>query len=545
MNAISVERRLRDRVLGIDASAKRVLLVLGVTGTITFAFSKYILYRLYLHPLTKIPGPRVSWIPFIGNMWNIITEEVKQSPHKRWTQEHGGIVRYHGAWNQPRIIVSDPTLLKQILMTQQYDFIKTPTDVKILGRIGGNGLIVAEGDVHRRHRKMLHPAFSLQAIRDLVPVLFVPAVHLCEKWTQEIKEKQTADKAVAIDVSHGISLAALDEIGLFAFGQEFHAIRNDGTHKINRLGAAYHTIFDPNHRSMLQLFGLFFPILQKVPTSQNRLIRKALRTMHEESRRVVQRGIERAQSTSKNENYLLALMIRLSDDESGNGFTPEELRQQCLTFLAAGHETTAAALSWCLWFLAQNQAIQDALRAEITPMFEKIDMNDPIFRGNPFQGGSDTPSYEGINQLHLLNNVCRETLRLMPVVPITSRLATKDTVMNGHVIPKGTYLHLPLIVNHHSKELWGADAEVFRPDRWDQDVAAKVSPYDYCPFLAGGRQCIGYRFALIEIKIILAMLITKFQFFEKPGFVCKKQQHITLRPSPNMILLVRPVETNI
>lgn len=206
------------------------------------------------------------------------------------------------------------------------------------------------------------------------------------------------------------------------------------------------------------------------------------------------------------------------------------------------HETTAVSLSWTLWLLAQNQDIQDALREEVTPMFSQLDFTHRMFHDDPFDNTDhNLPSFEAINNLHLLNNVCKESSRLIPVVPVTARVAAKDVTLGGYFIPKGTAVVLPLIVNHHSKELWGEDAEEFRPSRWDESEASHVSPYDYLPFLAGGRQCIGNRFALIELKIILGLLITNFQFFEKPGFVPKKRQELTMRPSPNMTLLVKPI----
>ncbi|KAI9264985.1 cytochrome P450 [Phascolomyces articulosus] len=549
----TVEKRLDDRVtipfLGKDASLKSVLVGAGVTGYISYAISKYIVYRLYLHPLNKIPGPPVDWIPLMGNLREVFREE-SAVPHKRWAEKYGPIVAYHGPWNEPRIMVTDPDMLKQILMTNVYDYTKTPQGSQFLARILGHGLLVTEGTVHRRHRKMLNPAFSIQAIRELTPILFVPPVQLVEKWMDEIKAKQTQpDEAVEIVVSHGLSLVTLDEIGLGGFGQEFNAIRNDGTDKVNNLSWAYQTIFDPSdQQNILTLMTQFFPLLQYLPTQRRYEMDKALRLLDEESRNVVHRGIERvheikAQGCSP-ENHLLSLMIRNSDDETGQGLTAEELRNQCLTFLAAGHETTAVSLSWCLWLLAKHQDIQDALRAEITPLFEKINTDDPVFRDDPFKVGFDganLPSFEEINSLHLLNNVCREAARLIPVVPLTTRYASKDMTLKQHFIPKGTSIFLPILVNHHNKQIWGEDAEEFKPDRWDQEPASKVGPYDYLPFLSGTRMCIGYRFALIELKIILSILLMKFQYFEKPGFEVKKTQRLTLRPSPNMTLLVKPV----
>ncbi|KAI9487912.1 cytochrome P450 [Zychaea mexicana] len=559
----TVEKHLGDPVAlpfsNTDTSLKNILIGGGVTGLISYAVSKYIVYNLYLHPLSKIPGPPVDWIPFLGNIRELIREE-SGVPYKKWAERYGDISRHHGAWNRPVILVSDPDLLKQVLMTEVYDFTKAPDDAKYITRILGSGLLVSEGDIHKRHRKMLNPAFSIQAVRELTPILFVPPVQLCEKWMSEIKAKQTnPSEAVEIVVSHGLSLVALDEIGLGGFGQEFNAIRHadsvdsDTSNKqqVHKLSWAYQTLFDPSRRTFWTILGLFFPAALYVPTKQNRQLNKALRTLAEESRNIVQHGIERAQVTSGKSvgNNLLSMMIRNADeDESDQGFTVEELRNQCLTFLAAGHETTAVSLTWCLLLLAQHQDVQDALRAEVTPVVERINMDDSVFHDEgPFGigfEGADMPSYETMNSLHLLNNVIRETARLIPVVPVTARYATKNTTMKHHFVPKGTDVVIPIVVNHHSKTIWGDDAETFRPGRWDEEPAySKVGSYEYFPFLAGTRQCIGYRFALIELKIILAILITKFQFFEKPGFVVKRRQELTLRPVPNMTLLVKPISS--
>lgn len=188
------------------------------------------------------------------------------------------------------------------------------------------------------------------------------------------------------------------------------------------------------------------------------------------------------------------------------------------------HETTSVSLSWCLWLLAQNQKIQDELRKEVRSLFTDDE---------------SVPSYDEINALPLLNNVCRETLRLIPPVPVTNRITRVPVVLGSYALPKGTVVFLPLIVNHHSKEIWGDDAEEFNPYRWETDKVGNA--YQYMPFLAGGRQCIGYKFALIEMKLLLAILIKDIQYFEKPGFTVRKKQQITLRPFPNMTLWMKSI----
>jgi cytochrome P450 len=175
--------------------------------------------------------------------------------------------------------------------------------------------------------------------------------------------------------------------------------------------------------------------------------------------------------------------------------------------------------------MAQNQQIQDDLRAEVRTLFDDED---------------NTPTYEQINALPLLNNVVRETMRLIPAVPSTNRLARVPVQLGPYKLPAGTEFYIGPVAMHHSTAIWGEDAEEFNPSRWEKGEKLG-NAYQYMPFLAGGRQCIGYRFALIEFKILLALIIKNLQYFEKPDFKITKRQQITWRPTPNMTLWVKSI----
>ncbi|KAI8147936.1 cytochrome P450 [Fennellomyces sp. T-0311] len=538
-----VEKRLLMPLFDNDRSTKTVLFALGTMGPTAYFILKYFIYHLYFHPLKRIPGPRTGWIPLFGNMPDIISQSAN-SIYKGWAAKYGGLVCFHGPLNNPRIMITDPQLLKQVLTTEHYNFAKSPTGVAIIKTIIGNGLFAAEGEVHRRQRKMLNPAFSTRELSDIIPLIFVPVFHLAQKWIEEIDVDQKNDESAGIIVSQGISYMTMDMIGLTGFGQQFHAVRYQGTDKVNNISRGYETIFDPD-RSIIDLLGLVFPIFRYISTKRSQAIDKAVKEINEESGLIVQRCIARAkEKKGYAEKHLLATMIRQSDDAGSNGFTEEEMRIHSLTFLAAGHESTATTITWCLWLLAKHQDIQDALRAEIAPIFRQVNGSHKVFYENPFEVGFDganIPSYADINSSRLLESVVRETLRLIPTVPLTTRVATKDVILKNHLIPKGTVIHLPLIINHHDKSVWGHDAEEFRPNRWDEEPGKKAGPYNFLPFLSGGRQCIGNRFAIMKIKVTLGIMLMKFQFFEKPGFQFTMQSNLTLRPTPNMTLLVKPI----
>ncbi|KAI9323420.1 cytochrome P450, partial [Dichotomocladium elegans] len=505
----------------------------------------YIVYPLYLHPAVAVPGPPVDWIPFAGNFREILREEVMFLLSKKWSLAYGPIFRSYGPMNSLRIGITDPDLLKQIFTLQQYDFVKSPSTARFLSKILGYGLFLAEGNAHKHQRKLLSPAFSLQAVKKLVPTIYEPVFDLLKRW--ETSYNKASGTVMEVDVSHWMSLLALDVIGLAAFGHAFRSVEHDGIPgKANKLSWAYRRIFDPSRPVLLLVLRLILPSSQHLPIQYNRNYKKALNWLAEESQRLVEQGIERVRKNKTavdehvaNDHSLLSVMVNLKGGEddahaAGCCMSAAELREQCMTFLAAGHETTAVSLSWCLWFLAQHQDVQDALRAEVKPVFEAATSTDK----------STLPSFDTVNNLHLLNNVCKETMRITPPVSVTSRIPEKDTTLGGFFIPKGTPIFIHIMAVHHNKKIWGEDAEVFRPSRWDEEPAVKASPYEYLPFLAGGRQCIGYRFALIEFKIILGHLLTKYQFFEKPGFRPKKKVELTLRPAPNMTLLVKPISAS-
>lgn len=330
------------------AAAKKLAVQLGVSTAVVYYFFRFIVYRLYLNPVNRLPGPKVGWIPFMGNFREIIKEEAGV-PHKRWSKLYGGLFVYHGQWNVPRVVVTDHILLKEVLTSNEYDYIKSPETSDFLRRILGNGLLVAEGATHRHQRKMLNPAFSVNATRAMVPLMAIPGHRLRDQWkslveSEELKVKNDeGEEFTEIEVSSGLSLATLDVIG-WAFGQDFKSLEYAGTPNQSKLSQAYLHLFS-NDISLMRILTFVFPILRHLPTARNIRIRRDLKWLNEESTKLVQAGIDRAASAKASgikddkPKDLLATMVDLIDEETGKGFTVDELKEQCLTFLAAGYAT--------------------------------------------------------------------------------------------------------------------------------------------------------------------------------------------------------------
>ncbi|KAJ2959932.1 hypothetical protein NQZ79_g4636 [Umbelopsis isabellina] len=523
---------------------KQYTMTFAVVGPLSYIVYKYYIYNLFLNPLNQLPGPPLGLqhLFLFGNIWEITKAETG-TMQKKWSEQYGGIIRYHGFFNTPRVLVSDPELLKQVLVVQQYDYIKPKQLAEFIGKILGVGLLVAEGAEHRHQRKMLNPVFSINAIRSMVPDMFVPAKRLTDVWKEEL-ESGTKE----IDILSGLSRATLDVIAINGFGYDY-ASSVPGAPP-NTLNEAYNRVFAGSGVAIRLLFGIF-PILRRLPLKRNIEFKAAVRNIDTESKKLVVMARERADvgekaTSRKTKRDLLSIMTNANDETTGQGMDDDLLQAQIMTFLAAGHETTSVTVTWALHELSRHEDCQQQLRDEIKSVFSGINYDhvlfaDPLSVDENELPSANIPNYEAINNLPFLNNVVKEILRLIPPVPMTNRTVDKDMVLGGHLIPKDSAVFIPPAVTQRLESIWGKDAMEFRPSRWEEPLAQAAGPYTYMPFLAGGRQCIGNKFALIEIKILLGVLITAFKFHEKPGVEIKKRQAITWRPTPDLFLIVEQV----
>ncbi|OAA72924.1 cytochrome P450 78A3 [Akanthomyces lecanii RCEF 1005] len=488
---------------GLRLSSLALSFGLFWVGTL-FVYGLYFtfIYPFYVSPTRHLPtaGGRHWLMGHIPELFGAAPGECSRTWNK--TVPHDGLLRFFMFFNQERLLAISPKAVADITVANAYAWEKPGSIRSALSTITGVGLVTSEGDEHRRQRRHMLPAFNFRHIKDLYPVFWDKSREVVQSMTKSVNGG--GDK---LYVSHWASLATLDIIGMAAMGRDFSAIRDPE----NALVAQYTSVFEG--QSILRVFlvlGLVLPqwLIEEIPLKKIREFRDASRTI----RRVCQELIEekraklqaqKADKTKQPDVDILSIAL-----ESGQ-FTDEGLQNQLMTFFAAGHETTSVSLTWAIYALCLNPAMQTRLRDEVRAHLPSVDDASVALTSVDF------------DRLPYLNAVVNETLRRYPAVPVTGRVAIQDTTVLGVPVARGTPVTIPQWAINVDKKLWGEDAEEFNPERWldSRDGAATLnntggasSNYALATFLHGPRSCIGTAFAKGEFACLLAAWIGRFEF---------------------------------
>ncbi|PKY16233.1 cytochrome P450 [Rhizophagus irregularis] len=499
----------------INLSSLVGFFVLGLIGWVTY---KLIIWPFYISPLRKIPGPPSENI-FLGNFKSFFKEE---EPHVKWMQQYGNIVKFYGIFNRPDVFVSDTKIIQDITLNHVYDFVK-PHDMSAdFAKIVGRGLVLAEGEEHKRQRKMMNPAFTHNNIKEMVPTFIRVVSTLKELIEDKIKEDSN------INLTPYISKTTLDVIGSVGFNYEFNSLTSS-----NDLADAYASLFNNKTNPVLRIFvsilSSYIPLVRKIPIDENRKFNNACSVIHRVSKKLMEEKYNEAKNGELKSKDLLSLLININKTlPAEEKMTDEVLQYQIMTFLIAGHETTSASTCWALYLLTKYPHEQDLLREELVKAFpDKSKFN---------------PTFDEINSLEYLNCIIKETLRLHSPVPIISRTNVEDKVFGEYLIPKNTRIMLNVSALHKSPEIWGPTANDFDPKRWlNPSITKNVTNLNYLPFHTGTRSCIGNKLALTEFKILLGMLIRNFVFQPIEGFNFDARSLTNNKPSPYLGLNVTKV----
>ncbi|OTB04987.1 hypothetical protein M426DRAFT_145735 [Hypoxylon sp. CI-4A] len=502
------------------------------------------LYRIFLYhrydsPFRHLPGPRDNHF-FFGQAINFIKAKSPAELYVNWMKEFpdAPVIRYLTFANNEVLVCNSLNSFKDVLQTNCYSFHKPDRWRRLMVEITGKGVLSLEDNEHRQHRKMLGGVFSAFNVRKLEPIFKSKAKELGDVIARATSESDRDDEGSGlIDCIDILSRVFLDIIGVTVLGVELSHLKpaaNTGGHahtQDEKAGGsrsytfhdAYEIIFAQSLIGKILFFANAFVPTRWLPLKANRefahathWLRNVVSELIQERRSQIDelRKLGKSESSREHSRDLLSYVIEESmPGGPAEGIAEENLLGHLLQFMAGGHSTSADTMAWCMYVLATDQDIQKRLRDEIN----KLASAKPEF------------SFSDVDALPYLNNFIREVLRVYAPSTSHHRQAGKYMVIDGVFVPKGTTFDIIPAMPMLNPTIWGEDAEVVDPTRWDRLTRDQASPYAFEPFSNGPRMCIGKSYAMVEIKIILVELIRRFRFLgvekpftiENPGFALR------------------------
>ncbi|KAJ7272933.1 cytochrome P450 [Mycena rebaudengoi] len=474
-----------------------------------------VVYRELTSPIRRLPGPPSRsghWLQ--GDLGSTLEDS------DRWADLYGPTMQCRGALRAShrfiltRLYTMDSKAINHFLMNS--DIYQKPEATRYtLSQLIGPGVLVVEGDIHKKQRKIMNPAFGPAQLRELTGIFVEKSIQLRDIWASQIAQE---GRIAPVEVMSWLNKATLDMIGLAGFGYSFNALSaerktpdelEDAFSIVGRAGSM---------RNPIHILQTWFPLFRFIPTAFGKLIKSSQSTMmrigtellKERKKDIAESWMEKGRSRD-----LLSLLVRANaakDVSASQQLSDEDVLAQVPTFLVAGHESTSTAMTWALFALTQNKAAQTRLRDELLAV------------------SNDNPTMDDLNALPYLDCVVRETLRVYAPVPRTSRIAKRDDVVpldtpftdidgllhETLTITNGQKITIPIDAMNRSRAIWGPDALEFIPERWESATPIFTNiPGVWAhmlTFLGGPRACIGYRFALVEMKTLLFTLVRAFEF---------------------------------
>lgn len=487
------------------------------------------IYPFYISPLRMIPT--VPGSPLLGHSLAIITEEVGV-PQRKWHQQFGPVVRYFYPLGSEKLSFVGDDALKQMTIRNPYNYPKPARAREWMARILGDGVLTAEGEAHIHQRKALAPGFSVQSIKALYPVFWRKSLLMSDLWAKEMLNEDVQSKT--IEVLDWLNRTTLDIIGEAGFGSDFNSLN----YPDSPLRQAYRRLFN------FSLPARAFHGLQShtvwakyIPSPSNFDMVASAKIITGQANEIIRSKLSKANPNAKD---IIALLVRENQRlmaAGEKGLTFETMRNQVMTFVGAGHDTTAVGATWTLHLISKHPEVQKKLRAEVHSRM-------PFLFDANLQSDIQQSAKWDVDQLPYLDNVCRESLRYIPPVPFTARRSIEDDQIGGYFIPAGSdvYMHSNVINRHPG--FWGETADQFDPDRWDH-LPATYTPNAYMTFQQGPRGCMGRKFAEIEIKTLLCSMLSKYRFETDETFPDQeawKMWRVVLRPRDGMRLKVTLLE---
>jgi len=445
---------------------------------------------------TLPPGP--GKLPYVGNLLSLRLDPLGYLQQLQRTYGNMATI-YFG--RTPVVLLFRPEYVRYVL-------VEHPRNFSNRGLFQGDensaseGLLTIDGEKHRQQRRAVQPAFHKKQVESYATVI--------EQYTQELLK--TWHPGDTVDMSRAMQELTLRIVTRCLFNVDL-------SNQLNSLGDAFNGVIGSSTSVAEDLLNI--RIDNPVTGYGRRMAAMRQLDILIYTLMAQRRGDER-----EHDDVLSMLMSTQSGEEPETKLTDKQIHDHVLTFLAAGHETTAIALAWTFYLLSEHPEVREKLLDEIRTVL-----------------AGRAPTVDDLAQLPYLDWVLSESMRLYPPAWVQMRFVAKEFELDGVHLPVGTLVMLSQWVVHRLPDIW-EDAEVFRPERWDPAHGQQIPPGAYFPFGGGPRICIGMPFAQLEARLILATILQHYTPRTMPGYKPGFRPAITLRPKRNLRTILIPTASN-
>ncbi|CAB4312311.1 unnamed protein product [Prunus armeniaca] len=510
-------------LLHVDAKMLMSLVLLGFIGLLVRLYNGLVAKPKKLRSLlTKqgISGPPPTLL--LGNIMeikksrdssNVSREGEAPTTHncaallfpffEKWRKQYGEVFVF-ALGNTQILYANQPDAVREITTCTSLDLGKPTYQYKERGPLLGQGILTSNGASWAHQRKVIAPELYMEKVKGMINLITESTATLINSWNSRIE----AEGGVAdIKIDSYIRSFSGDVISRACFGSNYSK-GEEIFQKLRNLQEAMSK----------KIFLTGVPGMRHLPTKSNR----EAWALEKEASTLILQVVKERQAAGYEKDLLQMILEGARNTDLSPEATDRFIVDNCKNIYLAGYETTAVSATWCLMLLASNQKWQERVRAEVLQICQ-----------------GQIPDNEMVRKMKQLTMVIQESLRLYPPVTVVSREAFKDMKFGDITVPKGFNVWTTVVTLHTDPEIWGPDAYEFNPDRFANGITGACKlPHLYMPFGVGPRVCLGQNLAMVELKVLLALIVSNFSFSLSPKYKYGPALRLVVEPEHGVDLLV-------
>uniref|UniRef100_A0A1W7HBP2 Cytochrome P450 n=1 Tax=Scoparia dulcis TaxID=107240 RepID=A0A1W7HBP2_SCODU len=424
---------------------------------------------------------------------------------EKWRKQYGPVFAF-SLGKMQILCVNSPDLVKEISTVTSMDFGRPSYQQKDLGPLLGQGILTSNGSIWARQRKIMAPELFMDKVKGMMGIITESAVAIINLWKHEID--RCGDGMIDISVDKYMKRFSGEIISRACFGSSY----SKGEEIFLKLGDLQAII---SKRPL----SAGIPGLRYLPTETNRKIK----ALEKEISALILKIVKERQKAGYEKDLLQILLEGAKSSGLSSNALDRFVVDNCRNIYLAGFETSAVAASWCLMLLASHPEWQTRVRDEVNEVSQ-----------------GQIPDIDMLRKMKQLHMVIQETMRLYPPAPTLAREAFKDMKIGNILVPKGVNIWTMVATLHTDTTIWGPDALEFKPQRFENGIAgACKSPGCYIPFGFGQRVCVGQHLAMVELKLLMALIVSNFSFSLSPNYVHSPSMTMIIEPKHGVDILIK------